>query len=186
MIILCMWAMAASDLPLLLIANIPQPACTLTEWTKSVSRALNLELDWATFSKTIHFTSADNSSFHLNLCVYHFVNLVMYRDTMSPSLTISNTWSHSSFTLAKNWLTGSECTLRWRAFGRGWRVKTDNPLRTHSVKPSILLRLFLDFFKLMLRNFTMCVITAYLSLKLERRFRNWDLRSDVRSFYTYD
>ena len=58
-----------SGLPLLLIARLGNPTGILTERTDTtnMSRALNLEFDWETFSKTLHITSPDNWSFRLKL-----------------------------------------------------------------------------------------------------------------------
>jgi len=56
---LCLrYAITESGLPLLVIACLPKPTGILTECTvtTNVSRALNLEFDWETFSNTLHIT----------------------------------------------------------------------------------------------------------------------------------
>ena len=58
------WAIIESDLPMVLIPSPrkPKPTGILTECstTVSVSRALNLEFDWVTFSNTLQIASTDN------------------------------------------------------------------------------------------------------------------------------
>jgi len=53
--------MTDSGLPMFLIARLPKPTGILTECTvtTNVSRALNLEFDCETLSKTLHITSPD-------------------------------------------------------------------------------------------------------------------------------
>jgi len=106
-------AITESGLPLLFIALYAKLTAILTEITfmTSVSRAMNLEFDWDTLSKTLHMTSPDSWSFRLKLIPtglslwFTWFRIVM--PTMSPSPASCNTCPNRSFTLPIKCVTGS-------------------------------------------------------------------------------
>ena len=59
--------MTESGLPMVLILPIPTGILTECTFTIRGTKAINLELDYDTFSNTLHITSPDNSSFLLKL-----------------------------------------------------------------------------------------------------------------------
>jgi len=91
----------------------PESDGHLTECTVKtiVSRALNLEFDWETFSNTKYITSADNWSFRLKLIPiglsFWFTSFWIVIPTISLSSTSRNTCLNRSFTLARKCATES-------------------------------------------------------------------------------
>ena len=110
MILLFRWTMVTSGLPLVAIRQ--WPIGIFTEWTAitSLSKALNLEFEWATFSKTHHITFEVIWSFLLKL-IYIALSCTLSSlliPTISESIQFRKAYSNRSVTLARKWDVGFE------------------------------------------------------------------------------